>query len=146
MLKINNSTDEFSHFPKLCMLGNLISQFFYFIVLTVEKPTRYEVLRQLVDVDASWRNIGDGLRVKDNYLQGLADGNMQNQTRLGHVIQKWLDMDGQDECAPVTWKTILDVVNGPLVNKKAQAMQICEHLKPNSSIQQNNQSKYGIVP
>ena len=95
---------------------------------------------------ASWHNIEDDLRVKDNYLRGLADGNMQNQTRLGHVIQKWLDMDGQDECAPVTWKTILDVVNGPLVNKKAQAMQIYEHLKLNSSIQQNTQSKYVIVP
>ena len=112
----------------------------------MEKPTRYEVLTQLVDVDASWRKIGDGLRVKDNYLQGLADGNMQNQTRLGHVIQKWLDMDGQDECAPVTWKTILDVVNGPLVKKKAQAKKIYEHLKLESSIQQNTQSKYVIVP
>ena len=112
----------------------------------MEKPTRYEVLTQLVDIDASWRNIGDGLRVKDNYLQGLADGNMQNQTRLGHVIQKWLDMDGHDECAPVTWKTILGVVNGPLVKKKAQAMKIYEHLKLKSSIQQNTQSKYVIVP
>ena len=112
----------------------------------MEKPTRLEVLIQLVDIDALWCNIGDGLRVKDNYLQGLADDNMENKTRLGHVIQKWLDMDGLGECAPVTWKTILDVVDGPLVKKKAHAMKIYEHLKLESSIQQNTQSKYVIVP
>ena len=116
----------------------------YFIILTVEKPTRLEVLTQLVDIDASWRSIGDGLGVKDNYIQGLADGNMQNKTKLGHVIQKWLDMDGQDECAPVTWNTILDVVKGPLVQNKTQAIRIYEYLKAKSSEQEDTPSKWLI--
>ena len=116
----------------------------YFIVLTVEKPTRLEVLSQLVDIDASWRSIGDGLGVKDNYLQGLAQCNDSDQTRLGHVIQKWLDMDGQDECAPVTWNTILDVVKGPLVQNKTQAMRIYEYLKAKSSEQEDTPSKWSI--
>ena len=114
----------------------------YFIVLTVEKPTRLEVLTQLVDIDASWRSIGDGLGLKDNYLQGLAQCNDLDQRKLGHVIQKWLDMDGQDECAPVTWHTILDVVKGPLVQNKSQAMRIYESLKAKSSEQEDTRSKW----
>ena len=116
----------------------------YLIVLTVEKPTRLEVLTQLVDIDASWHSIGDGLGVKDNYLQGLAQRNDSDQTRLGQVIQKWLDMNGQDECAPVTWKTILDVVKGPLVQNKTQAMRIYEYLKAKSSEQEDTPSKWSI--
>ena len=116
----------------------------YFIVLTVEKPTRLEVLSQLVDIDASWRSIGDGLGVKDNYLQGLAQRNDSDQTRLGHVIKKWLDMDGQDKCAPVTWNTILDVVKGPLVQNKTQAMRIYKYLKAKSSEQEDTRSKWSI--
>ena len=113
----------------------------YLIVLTVERPTRREVLIQLADVDALWRSIRDGLGVSDNFLQGLANGNMQDQTRLGHVIQNWLDMNGQGEGALVNWMTILDVVKGPLVKKKAHAMTIYEYLKQGSSVQQSTQSK-----
>ena len=116
----------------------------YLIVLTVERPTRREVFIQLADIDALWRSIGDGLGVSDNDLQGLANANMQDRTRLGHVIQNWLDMNGQGEGAPVTWMTILDVVKGPLVKKKAHAMTIYEYMKQGSSVQQSTQSKWTI--
>ena len=116
----------------------------YLIVLIVERPTRREVLIQLAEVDASWRSIGDGLGVSDNVLQGLANENMENKTRLGHVIQKWLDMNGQGEGAPVTWMTILDVVKGPLVQNITQAMTIYEYLKQENSVQQITESKWTI--
>ena len=115
------------------------------IVLTVERPTRREVLIQLADIDALWHNIGDGLGVNFNDLQGLANANMQNRTRLSHVIQNWLNMNGQGEGTPVIWKTILDVVKGPLVKNKALAMIIYEYLIQESSVEQNTQSKYVIV-
>ena len=117
----------------------------YLIVLTVERPTRRDVLMQLVDIDALWRSIGDGLGVSNNVLKGLAESNMSNQTRLGEVVQKWLDMNGQGEGTSVTWITILDVVKGPLVQNKAHAMKIYEYLKLESSVQQNTQSMYVIV-
>ena len=113
----------------------------YLIVLTVEMPTRYEVLTQIICIDASWHEIGDGLRVSYNVLKGLAESNMSNQTRLGEVIQKWLDMNGKDEGAPVTWVTILDVIKGPLVQNKRLAMKIYENLK-RSCVQQESQSKW----
>ena len=116
----------------------------YLIILTVKRPTRYELLIQLADIDALWCSIGYCLGVSDNNLQGLAHANMQDQTRLGQVIEKWLEMNGQGEGAPVTWNTILDVVKGPFVKKKAHAMTIYEYLKLERSVQQITQSKWSI--
>ena len=101
----------------------------YFIVLTGEKPKRYEVLTQLAFINSQWRNIGQGLGVSFNDLEGLAQRNDSDQTRLEHVIQKWFDMNGEGEGAPVTWNTIFDVVRGPLVQNTTRAMRIYEYLK-----------------
>ena len=117
----------------------------YRSLISVKKPTRCEVLTQLASIDALWRSIGEGLRVSDNFLQGLAESNISIRTRLGHVIQKWLDMDGQGEGAPVIWNTIIDVIKGPLVQNKALAMKIYDYLKLESSVQQNTQSKCVII-
>ena len=128
------------------MLDNLIWQFFYLIVLTVERPTIHEVSKQLAFINAHWWNIGIGLGVSFNDLQGLLTFNQLNQTKLDHVIQKWLDMNGQGEGAPVTWNTILNVVKGPLVQDITRAMRINEYLKEKSSVQQDTQSNLSIWP
>ena len=116
----------------------------YFIVLTGEKPKGYEVLTQLAFINSQWRNIGQGLGVSFNDLQGLAQRNDSDQTRLQHVIQKWFDMNGQGEGAPVTWNTILDVVKGPLVQNITQAMRIYDYLKAKNSEQEDTPSKWSI--
>ena len=116
----------------------------YFIVLTGEKPTRYEVLTQLAFINSQWRNIGQGLGVSFNDLEGLAQRNDSDQTRLEHVIQKWFDMNGQGEGAPVTWNTIFNVVKGPLVQNTTRAMRIYEYLKAKSSAQEDTPSKWSI--
>ena len=116
----------------------------YLIVLTVERPTSYDVLNKLGCIDASWRSIGEGLGVGYNVLKGLDESNKPNQTRLSEIIQTWLFMNGQGEGAPVTWMTILEVVKGPLVQNKALAMTIYENLKQGSSVQQITQSKHII--
>ena len=116
----------------------------YFIVLTGEKPKRYEVLTQLAFINSQWRNIGQGLGVSFNDLEGLAQRNDSDQTRLEHVIQKWFDMNGQGEGAPVTWNTIFNVVKGPLVQNTTRAMRIFEYLKAKSSEQEDTPSKWSI--
>ena len=116
----------------------------YFIVLTGEKPKGYEILTQLAFINSQWRNIGKGLGVSYNDLEGLAQRNDSDQTRLEHVIQKWFDMNGQGEGAPVTWNTILDVVKGPLVQNTTQAMRIYEYLKAKNSEQEDTPSKWSI--
>ena len=113
-------------------------------VVTGEKPIRHEVLTQLASINGQWRNIGQGLGVSFNDLQGLAERNDSNQTRLEHVIQKWFDMNGQGDGAPVTWNTILNVIKGPIVQKTSQAMKIYEYLKAKRSEQEDTQSKWSI--
>ena len=93
-----------------------------------EKPTVFAVLEQLAPIDTSWRQIGYGFRISHNVLQGLAESNMSNKTRLDHVIQKWIEMDGKE--TPVTWKTVINIVEGPLVNNIAHANVIRNFLKP----------------
>ena len=73
-------------------------------------------------------------------LEGLAQRNDSDQTRLDYVIQKWFDMDGQGEGAPVTWNTILDVVKGPLVQNTTRAIRIYEYLKTKCSEQEDTPS------
>ena len=51
----------------------------YVTILTTKKPTKLEVLVQLACIDASWHNIGNGLGVSYNFLQGLADTLLKNQ-------------------------------------------------------------------
>ena len=117
---------------------------FNLFVHLVVKPTRREVLIQLACISASWHEIGDGLGVKYNDLDSLAQSNLKDQRKLGEVIEIWIKMDGKDDSAPVTWITILDVLNGPLVNNKALAMKIYQSLKEESSKEQIAPSKYTI--
>lgn len=104
------------------------------------KPDKLEVLTKLVCIDASWRGIGLDLGVSYNDLQSLAESNLPDQTKLDHVLQKWIEMDGL--ATPVTWKVILDVVKGPLVRKKAVAMEIFQSLKHQDPKPQNTSRKY----
>ena len=108
----------------------------------VVKPTRREVLIQLACIDASWRKIGNGLGVSYNKLLSLAKSTHEDLIKLSKVIQIWIEMDGKDDGAPVTWITILDVLKGPLVNNKALAMKIYESLKEEYTNEQTAQSKY----
>ena len=52
-------------------------------------------------------------------------------------------MNGQGEGAPVTWKTILDVVKEPPIENITRVMRIYEYLKQ-SSVQQDSQSECSI--
>ena len=79
-----------------------------------------------------------------NDLQGLAQRNDSDQTRLEYVIQRWFEMNGQNEGAPVTWNTILNIVKGPLVQDITRAMRIYEYLKEKSSEQEDTHSKGSI--
>ena len=61
----------------------------------------------------------------------MAQSNLSDQTKLDAVLQKWIEMDS--ESTPVTWKVILDVVKGPLVQNNELAMKIYQSLKQEST-------------
>ena len=80
--------------------------------------------------------------MEDNVLQGLAESNMSNQKKLDHVLQTWIKMDGHEQHSPVNWKTVLDVVKGPLVQNYDLAEKIEQDLKQESPDHQKATSKY----
>lgn len=106
------------------------------VIIIAEKITTiHDILKQLIPIDARWRELGNGLRVSSNYLDGLAQSNTTNQIRLERVLQKWIELDSQDSL--VNWMTIIDVVKGPLVQNKALAMKMYQDLKQEASKQQS---------
>ena len=101
-----------------------------------EKPIKKDVLKQLVCVDAKWREIGNGLGVDPNFLDGLETSSISNQIRLDKVLQKWIDMNGHPPCSPVTWKAILEALKEDLLQKHDLAEKIYQDLKQESLKQQ----------
>ena len=99
-----------------------------------EKPRKIDVLEQLVCIDTEWRQIGNGLGLSSNFLNGLAQSHEPNQIRLDKVLQKWMDMNGHPPCSPVTWKAILDVLKGKLLQKHELVKEIYQYLKPQESL------------
>ena len=94
-------------------------------------------------IAASWRSIGNSLRIDHDHLKGLAESNMSNKDRLDSVLQKWIDND--DEASPVTWRTVIDIVKGPLIQNNALAKEIYQHLEEENSKKQPGNYNYSII-
>ena len=109
--------------------------------MLVNKPTTHDVLEQLVCIYAKWREIGNGLGLTFNFLTSLAQSMMSDKIKLEHVIQEWIQLDGQStlngQSTPVNWKTIIEVIKGPIVDNKALSIKIYQYLK-----QHQTTSKY----
>ena len=103
---------------------------FYF---TVEEPNYYKVLNVLGLIDAKWHEIGLGLEIPPNFLQGLQQGHQSNAVKLGSILTKWMELNG--EATPITWETIIDVVKGPYIQNNDLAVKIYQSLKEGSTRQ-----------
>ena len=133
-------------FPKLCKLcwHLIITIIQYLNYFLDDKPNQLDLLIKLAPIASSWWIIGKGLGVSHDYLTGLDQSNMSDQVKLDHVLDMWIKMDSE-----VTWKTILDVLMGPLVKNKTLAKEIYQYLKKESFKQEKATSKckhwYAIV-
>ena len=87
--------------------------------------------------------------MSSNYLDSLFQSHLSNEIRLDHVLQRWIELNGQatsdGHSTPVSWKTILDVVNGPLIQNKALAKEIYQYLKQENSKPKSVTSKNSII-
>ena len=84
--------------------------------------------------------IGTALELKDNDLQSMARANTDDIRRLSAVLGKWIKMDGQ--ASLVTWRTIINVIQGPLLKNNALAKVIFQFLKQKGYKQKTTNSKY----
>ena len=78
----------------------------------------------LSEVAFDWRNIGESLEVPFGELQSLQFTPRPDISKLSDTLQKWIDM----RTCPVTWETLLEVIETPPVNKPRIASNIREYL------------------
>ena len=98
-----------------------------------QKPTKIELLKQLVPIAHKWYNVGIGLDVRDGVLMSLDYSNDSYRTKLSSVIQSWLDT----QSTPVTWETVVSALESPIVNDRAVAAKLrnyLTHLNPSNSV------------
>ena len=72
----------------------------------------------------SWQDIGLGLRVSSDYLDGLKRSQDTPSIILSNVIRNWMD----SQSSLVTWKTVISAIEGPIVNNKRKANEIRNYL------------------
>ena len=77
----------------------------------------------LCDISAKWQEIGLALDIGNNYLQGIAGSNASMEIKLNSVLRKWMDINEE-----VTWRAIIDAVEGPIVKNKRVAREMREFL------------------
>ena len=77
-------------------------------------------------MDAEWYKLGLALRVPVNILDGLiTQSHESNAFKLKEVIHSWL---AKTSPTFVTWETVIYAIKGNIVNNKAKANEICDHL------------------
>ena len=72
----------------------------------------------------SWQDVGLALRVSSDYLDGLSRSHDTPSTNLSKVISKWM----VSQPSPVTWKTVISAIEGPIVDNKKKADEIRNYL------------------
>ena len=72
----------------------------------------------------SWQVIGLALGVSHDYLDGLMHSQDDPIIKLSNVIRNWID----SQSSPVTWKTVISAIEGPIVNNKRKADEIRDYL------------------
>ena len=98
-----------------------------------KKPEKADLLNQLASIKAKWSELGEGLCVPDGDIESIRLRSVNDEGKLSAVLQKWMDTMK----SPVTWEKIIEVVEGPLVQKAAIAVQIRSFLS-----QEKNFEKY----
>ena len=89
-----------------------------------KSPEKKDLMSVLSDIAYDWRNIGESLEVPFGELQSLQYTSRPDVSKLSDTLQKWIDM----QTSPVTWKTLLEILDTPPVNKPRIATTIREYL------------------
>ena len=94
------------------------------IVILKEAPDKSVLLNLLADISNKWYDIGLGFNVSHNNLESLKKEPESYVTKLSKAIECWIST----QSSPVTWKTVISVIEGPIVNNKKKANEIRKHI------------------
>ena len=96
--------------------------FLYYFFLS--DPTLNVVLTLLNDLCARWHMIGIALEVNSGTLESLEQSPKSDSLKLADVIKAWINT----QQPPVTWETLINVIEGPLIKNKKKANEIRDYL------------------
>ena len=119
-LSSNNSGDNASKKPKMSHMTKPSAN----IDVLKEAPNKHELLDLLADIDNMWQEVGLALGVDSNFLEGLQKEKDSNTTKLSKVIRRWINK----KSSPITWETVIIAMEGRIIDNKAKADEIREHL------------------
>ena len=119
-LSSNNSEDNVSKKPKITHMTKPSAN----IDVLKEAPNARDLLNLLADVNNMWQELGLALGVESNFMEGLEKEKNSNTTKLSKVIRRWINK----KPSPITWETVITAIEGCIINNKAKADEIREHL------------------
>ena len=94
------------------------------IAILREAPNKSDLLDLLADISNKWYDVGLGFKVGHNSLESLKKEVESDVTKLSKVIECWIST----QSSPVTWETVISVIEGPIVNNKTKSNEIRKHL------------------
>jgi hypothetical protein len=77
------------------------------------------LVHALAEISNEWECIGLALEVPQDDLDSIKRNEPNDRLRLSKMLQAWMDMS-----INVTWETIVEAVQGPIVKKKLHANKI----------------------
>ena len=85
-------------------------------------------------ISIEWYILGIELHVSSDNLDALQSSNMSNGIKLAKVLQWWMETS---ESHLITWKTIISVIEGPLINNRSLAESIYDFLSKGKFLHMN---------
>ena len=84
-----------------------------------KEPDMSDLSQVLAPVNDRWYEIGTALDVGTHVLRGLERNEREDMMRLIKVLEEW-----RNNYCSVTWKQIIEVLESPVVNRRAQSIEI----------------------
>ena len=96
-----------------------------FLDILKEIPNHKEAVELLTSISADWEVIGIALNISQNDLKGIRQEITNITVKLSRVINRWIE---SESLSPVSWKTLISAIEGPIVNNRQKAKVIRDHL------------------
>ena len=109
----------------MCIHIHFASDDFALFHLLAKCPKKNELLQLMSGIASKWYIIGEVLGIKYTYLASLQNKISRDIDKLAEVLQLWMDTMPK----PVTWNTILQVMESPLIESKIIVMEMEKFLK-----------------
>ena len=87
-------------------------------------PDHHDLLNLLAKIKHKWYELGLSLQVEESVLESCLQDGTNDMKKLNKALTSWRDTMS----SPVTWKNIIESVEGPIVGQVATAKKIREYL------------------